>query len=272
MDRLTITNLKVYCYHGLYSEEQLLGQNFYVTAELFLDTEEAGRKKDLTLSVNYAELCHKITEFMLQQRQDLIESVAHYLAEEIFQYSPLIRELTLKISKPEAPIGLPFENVSVDIHRKWTQVYLAYGSNMGDRERHITFAQEQLQSNSSIRFLEKSSSIVTAPYGGVAQEDYLNGCFSIETLLPPEQLLQVLNRIEGDAGRTRDVHWGPRTLDLDILLYGNEIIHSQNLLIPHYDMQNRRFVLEPLAEIAPYAIHPVYHCYILDLLQALDKK
>lgn len=92
-----------------------------------------------------------------------------------------------------------------------------------------------------------SELLVTKPYGGVEQEDFLNGCLELETLLTPQELLEELHRIEQEAGRERKIHWGPRTLDLDILFYDKELIETEDLIIPHVDLENRYFVLKPLA-------------------------
>ena len=99
---------------------------------------------------------------------------------------------------------------------------------------------------------------------------FLNGALEIKTLLYPEELLALLNRIEAEAGRERTIHWGPRTLDLDILFYDDCIIDTPALTVPHIDMQNRGFVLIPMAQIAPYHRHPVLGCTVGQLLSRLD--
>ena len=101
------------------------------------------------------------------------------------------------------------------------------------------------------------------------QDNFLNGCLELETLLPPEELLEELNRIESEAGRERKVHWGPRTLDLDIIFYDDLIVQETELCIPHVDMQRRSFVLEPLAQIAPYKRHPVYGKTVKEMLEEM---
>ena len=98
------------------------------------------------------------------------------------------------------------------------------------------------------------------------QDDFLNGVMLVETFMRPEELLRYLNELEALAGRVRDTKWGPRTLDLDIVLFEQEVIYSEKLVIPHIDMQNRPFVLEPLCEIAPYAYHPVFCKTVRQLL------
>ena len=103
-----------------------------------------------------------------------------------------------------------------------------------------------------------SSYLVTEPYGGVEQDDFLNGAMEVRTLLTPEELLAELHRIEAEHGRERVLRWGPRTLDLDIIFYDDLVMDSDELTIPHIDMQNRDFVVDPMAEIAPYKRHPIY--------------
>ena len=269
MDKIIIDRLKVFCNHGVYEDEKINGQNFYVSAKIGIDASKPGSTDDLNRSVNYAELCETITYYMKNNRFNLIEAVAENLSAYILEYSPLIHMVELRIDKPEAPIGLPFDTVAVSVTRSWHKAYIAFGSNMGNRERYIENGLADLAATPGVRILKKSSVISTKPYGGVEQDDFLNGCVMIETRLSPEQLLYELNRIEAKAQRTRDIHWGPRTLDLDIIFYDEEIIHSDRLIIPHADMANRLFVLEPLNEIAPYAYHPVLRKTVNELYTGL---
>ena len=117
-----------------------------------------------------------------------------------------------------------------------------------------------------------SGYLVTEPYGGVEQDEFLNGVLKLRTLLTPEELLDRLHELEAAANRERIIHWGPRTLDLDILFYDNEIIDTPDLHIPHIDMENRDFVLKPMDEIAPYYRHPVLNKTIHQLLNELLAK
>ncbi len=272
MDKISIKNLRVYCHHGVYEAEKQLGQNFYISAELSVDTYPAGISDNICQSVNYAQLCHGIYDYMTGNNYNLIEAVAHNLAVYILNYSPLIRAVDLTVSKPEAPVGLPFENISVSISRGWHTAYIAYGSNIGDSSAYINTAIEKLKNNPAIRLIAQSATIITKPYGGVEQDDFLNGCVKVETYLSPLQLLDELHSIENDAGRVRNIHWGPRTLDLDILLYDEMIIHTDTLIIPHIDMSNRTFVLEPLCEIAPYAYNPLLKKTAAQMLEELKEK
>ena len=120
--------------------------------------------------------------------------------------------------------------------------------------------------------MEKVSTFITTPpYGVTDQPDFLNGCLKLSTLLYPEELLKELNRIEKEAGRERIIHWGPRTLDLDIIFYDDLVAETDALCIPHVEMHKRAFVLEPLHEIAPYKRHPVYGKTVREMLEDLRK-
>ncbi len=136
---------------------------------------------------------------------------------------------------------------------------------MGNRKEYLDFAVAKLNEDKSCIVSKVSSYVVTKPYGGVEQEDFLNGAVYIRTIYSPHELLCFLHEIENNAGRKRLVHWGPRTLDLDILLYDSLILEDPDLIIPHPDMENREFVLKPLCEIAPFKLHPVLLKRIRDI-------
>lgn len=271
MDRITIKNLKCFARHGVLDEEKKNGQFFLVDAVLYTDTRNAGCKDELTLSTDYGAVCHTINNWMEQNVCDLIETVAERLAELILMTYPLVHELDLTIHKPGAPIGLPFQDVSVNIHRGWHQVYLSVGSNMGDRYAYIRGAMEDMEKNRYIRNIKASSLLVTKPYGNVEQEDFVNGAIALETTLSPEELLDFLHETEAGANRVRTIHWGPRTLDLDILFYDRLVYESDNLVIPHVDMENRYFVLKPLSEIAPNMRHPILLKTVTQLLSQVQE-
>lgn len=268
MDRIIIENLKVYAYHGVYWEENEKGQNFYINAVLETDTREAGTQDNLDLATNYGEVCKFLDAYMRDNTYKLIETVTELAAEALLLRFPLIRRVTLEIRKPEAPIPLPFESVSVKITRGWHRAYLSCGSNMGDKRAHLDGAVTALKTDSKCRVLRVSDWIETAPYGGVEQDNFLNGAIMLETLYTPNGLLEKLHEIEEEHHRERKVHWGPRTLDLDILLYEDCVMYTDDLKIPHVDMHNRDFVLKPLAQIAPYERHPLINQTIGQMYEA----
>lgn len=271
MDQIIIENLAVFAHHGVYREENEKGQNFYINAVLETDTRKAGTLDDLDLSTNYGEVCAFLDNFLKEHIYKLIETVAEKASEELLLRFPSVRRVTLEIRKPEAPIPLPFESVSVKITRGWHRAYLSCGSNMGDREAHLDGAVEALKADAGCRVLRVSDWVETAPYGGVEQDNFLNGAICLETLYTPEMLLAKLHEIERDHKRERTVHWGPRTLDLDILLYEDCVMYTQELIIPHVDMQNRYFVLKPLAQIAPYERHPLLGLSIGQMYEAFER-
>ena len=195
--------------------------------------------------------------------------MAEQLTQELLLSFPLIRRVDLEIKKPWAPIGLPLDTVSVRIVREWHTAYVALGSNMGEKKAYLDMAVQKLDKHRCCRVVKVADYINTSPYGGVEQDDFLNSALELQTLLTPEELLDLLHEIEQDAGRKRLVHWGPRTLDLDILLYDQLVLDTEDLHIPHIDMQNRDFVLIPLSQIAAYRRHPVLNRTIGELKDQL---
>ncbi|MCI5953733.1 MAG: 2-amino-4-hydroxy-6-hydroxymethyldihydropteridine diphosphokinase [Lachnospiraceae bacterium] len=268
-DEIRIEGLEVYAYHGVYPEEREKGQTFYVNATLYTDTHKAGLEDKLELSTNYGDVCLFINQWMKGNTYQLLETVAEKLSKAILLKYNLISSVDLEIRKPEAPIELPFGCVSVKVHRGWHKVYLALGSNMGDKEDYINGAIHALKEHPQIKVNKISDMIVTKPYGGVKQDDFLNGALEAETLLSPEELLEACHDIEDAANRRRTIHWGPRTLDIDILFYDKLIFESDTLVIPHPDLENRDFVLKPMNMLAPNFRHPVLKKTMAQLLQEL---
>ena len=151
-----------------------------------------------------------------------------------------------------------------------TKAYIGLGSNLNDREVMLTTATEKLDNSSNVNVIKRSTSHETKPVGGPSQPDFLNAALEIETSLQPEELLARLQEIENDLGRERKIKWGPRTIDMDILLCGNSIINNVDLQIPHPLMHMRRFVLVPLSEIAPHIKHPIFDKTITELCGELE--
>lgn len=136
--------------------------------------------------------------------------------------------------------------------------YVALGSNLGDKAGHLRRALLLLLQN-GIEVEKVSSFIITEPYGVTDQPQFLNGVCRVRTVLPPLELLRTLLAVERQLGRVRLRHWGERNIDLDLLLYEDVLLDTPELRLPHPDMQNRDFVLLPLAEIAPALQHPTLH-------------
>ena len=151
------------------------------------------------------------------------------------------------------------------------RVYIAVGSNLGNRLQTLEGARKSLRKRQGLWILRVSSYHETEPVGGPPQGKYLNGVWEIETDLNAEMLLKELLAVEVEFGRTRGEKNAPRTLDLDILLYENQIIHSSGLEIPHPKMQERLFVLAPLCELAPELKHPVIKKSMRELKESLSE-
>jgi len=150
-----------------------------------------------------------------------------------------------------------------------TEAYIAIGSNVGDRARHLIEARDALASLPDTELTAQSRVYETAPMGPVEQGAFLNAVVQLDTGAQPEALLDHLLEIERAHGRERRERWGPRTLDLDLLLYGQEVVATDRLTVPHPEMHERSFVLQPLCDIAPDVIHPQLGQRMDALLQAL---
>lgn len=271
MDYISIQDLEVFAKHGVFPEEQRLGQKFLVSAKLYMDLSPAGKSDALECSVDYGKVCHLITELMTENTYKLLEKAAEEVAHMLLVTFAGVDQAEVTVKKPWAPIGLPLDTAAVTVTRKWNRTYIALGSNMGDCENYLNQAVLQMEENENCRVTAVSDYIITKPYGGVAQDDFLNGAAIVDTLYTPEELLGFLHEIEQKADRKRDVHWGPRTLDLDILFYGNEVVQTEELTIPHPDMHNRDFVLQPLDQLAPGFVHPLLQKTVRNMLLQLKE-
>jgi 2-amino-4-hydroxy-6-hydroxymethyldihydropteridine diphosphokinase len=145
--------------------------------------------------------------------------------------------------------------------------YLGLGSNVGDREEYIEQAIFLLSKTPGIKMRKKSANYETEPEGNSDQPQFLNAAVEIQTMMDPYKLLTVLHETENALGREREVEWGPRTIDLDILLYDGQIVSDDKLQIPHPLLHERLFVLKPLSEIAPNALHPALEKTIMDIYE-----
>jgi len=149
------------------------------------------------------------------------------------------------------------------------RVYVGIGSNLGDREVNIRQAVDQLAELPQTRLVRLSSLYDSDPVGGPEQPPFLNAVAMLETDLSPRQLLWNLNLIESRLGRVRAERWGPRTIDLDILFYGNLVVDEPDLTLPHPEIENRAFVLIPLNELDPFLPHPRTGRVVSEMLKRL---
>jgi len=151
-----------------------------------------------------------------------------------------------------------------------SDAYIALGSNMGDRELNLLRAVAEIGKLPDSKVTGLSPFYETSPVGVTDQDAFYNAVLRLTTTLPPRELLERLLSIETSVfGRTRTIHWGPRRMDLDLLLYGDNCINEEGLTVPHPHMTERRFVLQPLCDIAPDLVHPQLNSAISKLLAAL---
>ncbi|MEW8956607.1 2-amino-4-hydroxy-6-hydroxymethyldihydropteridine diphosphokinase [Clostridium sp.] len=270
MDRILIKDLEIYAHHGVFKEEKTLGQKFLITMELYLSLREPGKTGDLDKSVHYGELSHKVEEEFKRKSYDLIEEAAENLAEFILKEYDIIEKVEVSIKKPWAPILKPLDYVEVKISRGWHRAYIALGSNMGNKKENLNNALKLMESHIT-KVIKVSEFITTEPWGYENQDEFLNGVCEVRTLLSPEELMDLLLRCEKELKRERIIKWGPRTIDLDILLYDHIITEGERVVIPHPRMEERAFVLDPLSEIAPYYVHPILNKRIIDIKKQLER-
>lgn len=270
MDKLRIKDLTVFAHHGVFAAEKELGQQFVLDVTLGYDMTVAATTGDLTASIHYGELSQQLTDWTREVSHDLIESAAYDLVARIFRHYPLVQSVELTLKKPWAPVHLPLDTCSVTIFREKSRAFIGLGTNMGDKAANLTEARNHLEA-AGLVITKQSSLLETEPWGGVEQDSFLNQVVEVETWLSPESLLDTLLAIEADMGRVREVKWGPRLIDLDVLFIGQEQIYSDKLVVPHPYVAERDFVLRSLVEIAPHFVHPVLGKPIRQLLADLDE-
>lgn len=271
MDKIFINDLEFIGYHGVFDEEKKLGQKFIICIELSVNLREAAKKDDLSKTVHYGLVAKTVEKIFFSKKYDLIETLAEEIAEKILLEYKLVEKIKVKIKKPWAPVGLILKDISIEIERKWNRVYLSLGSNMGDKNKNIEDAIENIGKINFTKIETKSNILETKPFGYLEQDDFLNCCLEIKTLLSPTEILKELLSIEIKMGRERKIKWGPRIIDIDIIFYEKEIIEEKDLIVPHPYMEYRDFVLQPLEEIIPNFVHPLLNKRVSTLRKELEK-
>ncbi len=265
MDKIILKGVEFYGYHGVLESEKELGQMFSVDCELSLDTSLAG--DEILKTIHYGEVALDIVRFSTTNRFDLLETLANRLASHLLIRYPLADKIKITVHKPHAPIPTKFEDVSLTVERGWITAYIGLGSNLGDQRANIQIFIDQVEESEEVQQITLSSFIETEPYGVLDQPNFLNGAMKIRTILTPIELLRFCQKAEQAAGRVKKRHWGERTLDVDILMYGNVVIFTDDLKIPHPEMHLREFVLKPLVEIEPYLINSLRGKNMTELLK-----
>ena len=254
MNKILIRGLEIQACHGVNDFEKVQPQKFIFDADVQTDFYQAAMNDDLNGTVNYSSLCKLITEITQSNVFNLIEKLAYECAFSVLENFQNAKSITLTVWKPEAPMKRKFQSVGVTVSVEREVAYLSLGSSEGDKKGYLDTAIQKLNSTRGVKVLKVSDYLKTEPYGGVAENEFLNCAVSVSTFLSPFQLLDEIHRIEAECGRVRKKHWGDRTLDIDIIFFGDKNINTPELTIPHPDYQNRDFVKIPLKNIASYLI------------------
>lgn len=271
MDKIRISDLQVYGFHGVNSQEKDMGQMFYISLDVFIDMRKAGISDSINDTVNYAQLCLDIEKEFNREKYDLIEKAAEKLAKFILINYSLVERIIIEIKKPWAPIGKSLNYASVLLERSWHKAFIALGSNLGNKKDNLMNAIELLNKSDGCKVINVSNFYETKPVGYLDQEDFLNGAVELKTLLTPEELMDRLMNIEKELKRERVIKWGPRTIDLDIIYFDDLISYDEKVILPHPRMQDRLFVLKPLSDIAPYYFHPILKQRTIDLIKKCEE-
>lgn len=265
MMKIDVGGLEICACHGALPQEKVHPQPFVFDLGLEGDFTAAARGDDLSLTVNYAEVCALVKDVALSRSYNLLESLARGCALSVLERFPAVRKVTVTVHKPQAPIPEKFADVSVTYVAERNDVLLSLGSSMGDRRATLDSAIAALGRIRGVKIKRVSDDIATPPYGGVAQNEFLNRALLAECLLSPRELLNDIHAVEESLGRVRGTRWADRTVDIDIVFFGNKIIAEEGLTVPHPDYANRDFVLVPAKQIAPDFVCPVRRKMLRDM-------
>lgn len=263
-DAIEVLGVRGTGFHGVFEFEKRNGQEFVVDVVLELDLEPAGSTDDLTETVHYGEVAELVVARIEGEPFDLIERLAAVIADDILDSEPgrlRLEAVTVTVHKPAAPVGVPFGDVLVRVRRErpLVPVVIAMGANLGDRVATLARARDAL-ANHEVAVVSVSDCVETDPVGGPEQPDFLNAVLLGQTRLSPTRLLKALHETEARSGRVREIHWGPRTLDLDLIQYGDPrtdrdiVCDTPRLTLPHPRAQQRAFVLVPWLDVDPQAV------------------
>lgn len=257
MNKILIRGLEVSTCHGVKDFEKIQPQPFIFDADIYFDFYAAAKSDNVVDTINYSTASKIIVSVAKDNCFNLIEKLAYECAYAVMAATTASR-IVLTVYKPQAPMKQKFDTVGVTVDVLREKAYLSLGSSMGERSQYLNSAIEKLNTCSGIFVKKVSDYVETEPYGGVAENKFINCAVEIETLLSPRQLLNEIHRIEYECGRVRNKHWGDRTLDIDIIFFGKQIIAEDDLVIPHPEYHKRDFVLIPMKQIAQNFICPKF--------------
>lgn len=269
LDRISIKRLHVHGRHGVFAHERASGQDFYIDAEVWIDTRAAAQTDEIDDTLHYGHLMRALYEVAMKEPVDLLETLAERLAAVTFAFAGP-QAVRITVHKPQAPVKLRFQDVTVSVlryrpegaepeqaRRPHSRAVIALGANLGEREAAIRDAMDQIEALEGV-WPHRRSSLYETPAlttHGIDETlpSYLNAVITIHTDLAPHLLLGKLQEIEDAHGRVREERWGSRTLDLDIIEQGGLEFADSVLELPHPRAFERAFVLAPWMEIEPEA-------------------
>ncbi|HEY4662749.1 MAG TPA: 2-amino-4-hydroxy-6-hydroxymethyldihydropteridine diphosphokinase [Candidatus Humimicrobiaceae bacterium] len=262
MFKIIIKNLNLFGYHGVKEIEKKNGQNFRYNIEVLLNKDnflgENKNEDSLENTLNYSEVIRLVKDINDNCRFNLLETLTQTIADRIFEISPLVEKVSVRIEKTSPPMKENLESVGIEY--RWDKksdgvdIYLSLGSNIGNREDNLRKAVDLINSNPDIEIIKVSSIYETEPMYLKEQNSFYNIVLQarVDIKVSPFELMGFLKGIEYDMGRKRsEKKYGPRIIDLDLLYYGEVSIESDFLTIPHSRIDERKFVLVPLSEISP---------------------
>ena len=259
-DRIVLQGIAARGFHGVLDVEKRDGQDFVVDVTLEVDLRRPGRSDLLAHTVNYAEVAADIVELITGPSLDLIETLADQIAAAALGRE-LVQAVEVRVHKPQAPVGVPFGDVQVVVERRRDEpVVIALGANLGPVQTTLSAAVRQLADVHGLRITAVSDLFETDPVGGPEQPAYLNAVVLGRTRLAAYALLTELHGIEADHGRVRETRWGARSLDLDLIQYGDPesdsdlVSKDPELMLPHPRAHERAFVLAPWSAVDAQAV------------------
>jgi dihydroneopterin aldolase/2-amino-4-hydroxy-6-hydroxymethyldihydropteridine diphosphokinase len=258
-DRIELRGIRVSGTHGVLPEEQVRAQPFEVDLDIEADLAAAAASDQLADTVDYGAVVAAVASVVAGDHADLLEHLAQRIVDSVFEVAgPKAGRVLVTVRKlrPPVPYDLAWSGVSIARSRpsghapeapRRRRAFVALGSNLGDRWGNLRRAREAIPD-----VVAASRVYETEPVGGPAgQGAFLNCVLELSTDLDPRRLLQAAQVAESAAGRVRAEHWGPRTLDVDVLMVGDLVVDDPDLVVPHPLMWERAFVLVPLADLAP---------------------
>ncbi|MCL6091998.1 MAG: 2-amino-4-hydroxy-6-hydroxymethyldihydropteridine diphosphokinase [Actinobacteria bacterium] len=262
-DRIELRGLRFVGAHGATPAEEVLAQPFEVDLDVFADLSAAGASDDLAESIDYGDLCEAVRGVIEGPHVALLERLADKVAEALARAAgPALKGVEVTVRKLRPPVPFQLSSAAVRVYRAGHQpvrAFLALGSNLGDRWENLRLGVSLVPDVTAV-----SAVYETEPVGGPAgQGPYLNMVAELSTFCSPEELLAAARAAEAHAGRQRAQRWGPRTLDVDVLLYGDRELSAPELQVPHPRMWERGFVLAPLADLAPELVAEVLRPHLL---------